>query len=75
VEELYAGNNATRHESMVVVSHISPLRTFVEEFPQQVSPVLCAACARQKTHGAACRSFAVGFVVFSTKSKKQQTPP
>jgi hypothetical protein len=27
---------------------------------QQVSPVLCGACARQKTHGAVCHSFAVG---------------
>jgi hypothetical protein len=41
---------------------------------QQVSPVLCAACARQKTHGAACHGFAVGFVGFSTSSKKPTNP-
>jgi hypothetical protein len=29
---------------------------------QQVSPVLCAAYARQKTHVGACHSFVVGFV-------------
>jgi len=29
----------------------------------------------KKTHAVACQSFAVGFLVFSTKSKKQETPP
>jgi hypothetical protein len=35
---------------------------FGEPIPQQVSPVLCAACARQRTHATACHSFAVGSV-------------
>jgi hypothetical protein len=43
--------------------------------PQQLSPVLYAACARQKTHAAACHSFTVGCIVFSTSSKNQYTPP
>jgi hypothetical protein len=38
---------------------------FEDAFPQQVSPVVCAACPRQKPHATACHSFAVGFVVFS----------
>jgi hypothetical protein len=43
--------------------------------PQWVSLVLCAACARQKTHAAACHGFGVGCVGFSTSSKNQHTPP
>jgi hypothetical protein len=49
----------------VLVTPIEGLR------PQQVSPVLCAGCARQKTHVAACHSFGVGFIVFTPSSKKQ----
>jgi hypothetical protein len=41
--------------------------------PQQVSPVLCAAFARQKTHAVACNSFAVGSGVFR-RSRKTPDP-
>ena len=37
--------------------------SFMRLGPQQVSPVLCAACARQKIHAAACQGFPIGYVV------------
>jgi hypothetical protein len=34
--------------------------------PQQVLPVVSAACARQKIHGAACQGFPIGYAVVET---------
>jgi hypothetical protein len=42
--------------------------------PQQVTPAVGFACARQKTHGAACQRFAVGFVVFFDEVEKTTNP-
>ena len=42
--------------------------------PQQVSPVWCAACARQKTHVAVCHSFAVGVYSFFDFVEKRINP-
>jgi hypothetical protein len=42
---------------------------------QQVSPVLCAACARQRTHVAACHPTALpwGFGFFRLRRKNHKT--